>query len=138
MQFARLPPRQLFRGPQPAGPPCAATKYLGIIAVGVSSGATFVLLPGPGGPPGTKQSQQAFRLLEVSDRQQQSQAQRDAVTALCMGQHSGSVLLVVGHASGAVRTWELKTQPGGEMLCQLAGRLFSPHAWQCLACVGRR
>lgn len=38
---------------------------------------------------------------------------RDAVSALCMGQHSGSVLLLVGHASGAVRVWELKTQLGG-------------------------
>ena len=51
------------------------------------------------------------RLLEVSDRQQQA---RDAVTALCMGQHGGSVLLLVGHASGAVKLWELKTQLGGE------------------------
>ena len=51
------------------------------------------------------------RLLEVSDRQQQA---RDAVTALCMGQHGGSVLLLVGHASGAIKLWELKTQLGGE------------------------
>ena len=52
------------------------------------------------------------RLLEVVEKQQS--AQRDAVTALCMGQHSGSVLLLVGHASGAVRIWELKTQLGGK------------------------
>ena len=51
------------------------------------------------------------RLLEVSDRQQQA---RDAVTALCMGQHGGSVLLLVGHASGAIKLWELKTQLGGD------------------------
>jgi hypothetical protein len=53
-------------------------------------------------------------LLEVAERQQPSQAQRDGVTALAMGQHGGGVLLLVGHASGAVRVWELKTQLGGE------------------------
>lgn len=52
-----LPPLQLFRGPQPAGQPCAVTKYLGIAAVGTSSGTTFVLLPGtPGGGGGGKQA----------------------------------------------------------------------------------
>lgn len=32
-----------------------------------------------------------------------------------MGQHGGSVLLLAGHASGAVRAWELKTQLGGRL-----------------------
>lgn len=53
------------------------------------------------------------RLLEVAEKGQA--AHRDAVTALCMGQHGAAqVLLLVGHASGAVKVWELKTQLGGE------------------------
>lgn len=36
------------------------------------------------------------------------------MTALCMGQHGGGVLLLVGHANGAIKLWELKTQMGGE------------------------
>lgn len=52
---------QLFRGPQPAGPPCAVAKYLGIAAVGTSNGTAFVLLPGAAAPPGSKQPQQPPR-----------------------------------------------------------------------------
>ncbi|KAL4853637.1 Vacuolar protein sorting-associated protein 8 [Chlorella vulgaris] len=117
---------QLFRGPQPAGPPCALIKYLGIAAVGTSSGATFVLLPSMAAVPGGKQPQQPPRLLEVAEKQQS--AQRDAVTALCMGQHSGSVLLLVGHAGGAVRIWELKTQLGGGVHFALTKSLAGMHA----------
>lgn len=43
---------QLFRGPQPAGQPTCAAKYLGIAAVGTAGGATFVLLPGAPAPAG--------------------------------------------------------------------------------------
>jgi hypothetical protein len=46
--------------------------------------------------------------------------QRDAVTALAMGRHGGGVMLLAGHASGAVRLWELKTQLGGEASCKPA------------------
>ena len=54
-----LPLLQLFRGPQSAGMPSAVTKYLGIAAVGTSSGAAFVLLPGaPAAAPGGKHPQQ--------------------------------------------------------------------------------
>ncbi|KAL4418863.1 hypothetical protein ABPG77_002930, partial [Micractinium sp. CCAP 211/92] len=87
--------------------PCAVTKYLGIAAVGTSSGTTFVLLPGtPGVGGGGKQAALPPRLLEVGGERAHGQGQgRDAVTTLCMGQHSGTVLLLVGHASGAVRIW---------------------------------
>lgn len=47
---------QLFRGPQAAGQPCAVTKYLGIAAVGTTSGTAFVLLPGTPGGGGGKQA----------------------------------------------------------------------------------
>lgn len=67
------------------------------------------------------------RLLEVVDKSQH--AQRDALTALCMGQHGAAqVLLVAGHASGAVRVWELKTQLGGGVHFALTKSLAGMHA----------
>ncbi|KAL4426026.1 hypothetical protein ABPG75_010042 [Micractinium tetrahymenae] len=129
---------QLFRGPQAAGQPCAVTKYLGIAAVGTSSGTTFVLLPGTPGGGGSKQAAAPLppRLLEVGGERMHGQGQaRDGVTALCMGQHSGSVLLLVGHASGAVRVWELKTQLGGGVHFALTKSLTGMHAAAVTAAV---
>lgn len=59
--------------------------------------------------------------------EKQLQLQRDSVTALCMGQHGGSMLLLVGHASGAVRVWELKTQLGGREgnACTMTGQGYN-------------
>lgn len=110
---------QLFRGPQPGGQPTCVAKWMGIAAVGTAGGSVFVLLPGapvPAGKGGAAAPAgfQMPRLLEVAEKGHHSGAQRDAVTALAMGQHGGGVLLLAGHASGALRVWELKTQLGGE------------------------
>lgn len=68
-------------------------------------------------PPPLLAGRPPCRLLEVGGERAHGQGQgRDAVTTLCMGQHSGTVLLLAGHASGGVRIWELKTQLGGGLL----------------------
>ena len=80
--------------------PNVITKYLGIVAVGSSTGAVHVLMPKPGkgkGPP---------HLHILEDRGTVG----DATTALALGQHAGGLLLVAGHASGQLRLWE--TKPG--------------------------
>lgn len=92
----------------------------------------FVLLPGApmpaggggkgGGGAAAPAGYQMPRLLEVAEKGHHHSGQRDAVTAVAMGQHGGGVVLLAGHASGALRVWELKTQLGGEEPLLRAGR----------------
>lgn len=81
--------------------PSVIAKYLGIVAVGTSTGVLNVLMPkSPGrGPP---------QLHSLEDKSTAG----DAVTALAMGQHAGGLLLLSGHASGQLRLWETKPVSG--------------------------
>ena len=110
----------LFRGGQQAqqGVPTVVAKYLGIVAVGTSGGSVHVLMPGVPAPAsaGGGGQGQLPRLVEVRERGAAGGGGGggDRVTALCLGQHGGSLLLVAGHASGSLRVWELKTHLLGE------------------------
>ena len=59
------------------------------------------------------------RLAEVSERPSGAPGggpvvAAEAVTALCFGQHGGgSLLMLSGHASGALKVWELKSHLTG-------------------------
>eukprot|EP00887_Chlorella_sp_A99_P007106 scaffold2.g7106.t1 len=128
---------QLFRGQAAAkaGVPTVVAKLLGIVAVGTSGGSTHVLLPAATGPGGGAAGVRP-RLLEVAPPPERQRPQQqggggggaDAVTAVCLGQHDRGLLLLVGHASGVVRLWELKLGvTGGGMHFSLARAVGGAH-----------
>jgi hypothetical protein len=82
--------------------PSVITKYLGIVAVGTSTGVVNILMPKAlgKGPP---------QLHSLEDKSTPG----DAVTAVALGQHAGGLLLLAGHASGQLRLWETKPVSGG-------------------------
>ena len=68
------------------------------------------------------------RLAEVSERPSGAAAgggpaaAAEAVTALCFGQHGGgSLLMLSGHASGALKVWELKSHLTGGLWVMCVG-----------------
>ncbi|GAB4818305.1 hypothetical protein N2152v2_005351 [Parachlorella kessleri] len=133
--FLSPPFEVLFKGPQQYGMPSVVTKYRGMVAVGTSSGSVHVLMPAT-----KKDPQGQPRLAEVSERPSSGAgggpvAAAEAVTALCFGQHGGgSLLMLSGHASGALKVWELKTHITGGMNWALSKSLSGVHGSAVTAC----
>lgn len=116
-----------FRGAQTHGTPSCTTKYLSFVAIGTSNGDAFVLIPGSGG--------KAARVVAARD----PAAGHDPLTCVALGQASGALVLLGGHASGTLRVWELRSTagvstPAGPSDWTLARTLQGLHASAVLSC----